>query len=315
MDPARDMGAVADLIEAAFAGDMDQAGCSMLRDMRNMARLGGLLWWFDGPGTGVNQMLSGFVWVEDGQVVGNVTVTPTPHTPDRWIISNVAVAKTYRRRGIARRLTSAAVDMIRKWHGKAVTLQVRDDNPTALHIYQTLGFHVLFGTAHMRLEPVTPVNPLPPRDTRLRRLSDADAEKAYEMACAATPQAAQTEQPVRLAHYQFGWERRLSDWFRTLTGKAPALRLVVERGAQLQATVITQPTGRGSESSIELTVHPNARGQLEKELISYALYHLSHWSQHSVIARHPTYHVEGVEALTDFGFQTERTLLWMKCEL
>ena len=107
-------------------------------------------------------MLTGFVWVEDGQVVGNVTLTQMLYVSDRWIISNVAVARPYRGRGIACSLMSAALDLVREWRGKVVTLQVRDDNVSALHIYQTMGFAALFGTSYLRLDQVTPVSPLPP---------------------------------------------------------------------------------------------------------------------------------------------------------
>ena len=50
---------------------------------------------------GSTRYLTGFVWVEDGQVVGNVTLTQTPYVSNSWIISNVAIAQPYRGRGIA----------------------------------------------------------------------------------------------------------------------------------------------------------------------------------------------------------------------
>jgi len=315
VDPARDMGAVADLIQAAFADDLDQAGYSMLREMRNVGRLGALLWWFDGAGSGLNQMLTGFVWVEDGQVVGNVTLTQTPYVSDRWIISNVAVARPYRGRGIARSLMSAALDLVREWRGKVVTLQVRDDNLSALHIYQTMGFAALFGTTYLRLDQVTPVSPLPPTGVQLRPLPPADGDMAYQVGCAATPRDVQAEQPLRVADYQLGLDKRLSDWLRKLAGRATPLRLVAECGDRLQAIIVAEPTGRGSESQIKLTVHPQERGSIEREMISHALHYLYQWTPHAVVARHPTYHPEGVEGFRSFGFQIERTLLWMKREM
>jgi ribosomal protein S18 acetylase RimI-like enzyme len=323
VDPARDMGAVADLIQAAFADDLDQAGYSMLREMRHMGRLGPLLWWFNDPGAGLNQVLSGFVWLEDGQVIGNVTVTQASHAADRWIISNVAVAKPHRGRGIARRLMNAAIGVIDEWRGKVVTLQVRDDNAAALHLYQTMGFRVIFGSTHMRLDAVTSVPLLPLPGTQLRTLRNTDAEMSYQLARAATPEVVQAEHPIRLAHYQLGLERRFADWFRTWMGGPPAVRLAAvvpclcggaERGDRLEATIVTEPAGR-SESQIALTVHPEQRGRIEKHLISHMLHQLSQKAHHSVVARHPTYHPEGIEAFRSFGFRTERTLLWMRREM
>jgi ribosomal protein S18 acetylase RimI-like enzyme len=315
VDPVRDIVAVADLIQAAFADDLDQTGHAMLREMRAMGRLGPLLWWFDSSSSGLSRLMSGFVWVEEGQIAGNVTVTQSSHWSDRWIISNVAVARAHRGRGIARSLMNAALDLIRQWHGKVVTLQVRDDNAPALHLYETIGFQSVFGTAYLCLDQVAPVQPVPLPNVRPRRLTAADAGMAYRLVCAATPAAVQTEQPIRSAHYQLGLETRLKDWLRPLIGKAPGLRLVVENQGCLEAAIVTEPTDRSSESQIELAVHPDSKGRVEKQLIGYALCHLNRWSQRTAVARHPTYHPEGIEAFKSFGFRADRTLLWMKCEL
>jgi ribosomal protein S18 acetylase RimI-like enzyme len=309
------MAAVADLIQVAFADDLDQAGHTMLREMRAMSRLGPLLWWFDSSISGLSQLMSGFVWVEEGQITGNVTVTQSSHWSDRWIISNVAVAKTHRGRGIARSLMNAALDLIRQWRGKIVTLQVRDDNAPALRLYQTIGFQSVFGTAYLRLDQVAPIQPVPLPNVRPRRLTAADAGMAYRLACAATPEAVQTEQPIRSAHYQLGFETRLKDYLRPLTGKAPGLRLVMENQDCLEAAIVAEPTDRRSEFQLELAVHPDSKGHVEKELIGYALYHLNRWSQRTAVARHPTYHPEGIEAFKSLGFRADRTLLWMKREL
>jgi ribosomal protein S18 acetylase RimI-like enzyme len=309
------MGSVADLIQEAFAEDLDQAGHSMLREMRAMGRLGPLLWWLDGAGAGGYQMLSGFVWLEEGHIVGNVTITRASHIIDRWIISNVAVAAPYRGRGIARSLLRAALDMIREQRGRSVALQVRDDNQVAVYVYQTMGFKLLFGTAHLRMDAVPPVDQLPLPAAHLRPLTGADSHAAYRLACAAMSKAAQDEYPVRLSHFQVGLEQRLTDWFRMMIGKTPTLRLVAENDGHLHAMVTVQPGGRGSESLIALTVHPDARGEIEPALIDHALRHIGRWSRGPVVTRQPTYHAEGVAAFTARGFRTERTLLWMKLTL
>ena len=40
IDPRRDMGQVADLIEIAFRGDLDGTGRRMVREMRTLGRIG-----------------------------------------------------------------------------------------------------------------------------------------------------------------------------------------------------------------------------------------------------------------------------------
>jgi ribosomal protein S18 acetylase RimI-like enzyme len=317
VEPSRDLTKVARLIQTAFADDLDRSGYSMLREMRNVGRLGPLLWWFEQGQTGLSDLLAGFVWVEDDQVVGNVTISQVSPNSHRWIISNVAVAPSYRGRGIARALMQAAMDFIASRHGKIVSLQVRDDNAVALHIYRSIGFHDVFGTSYLRHNSLPAVKPLALNadGMQLRRFEATDSQLAFQLACAATPEAVQSEQPIRSSRYALAFETRLADWFKELVGSGPPLRLVVENHSRLDAMVTAEPSAWHSEGSITLIVHPSARGMVEKELVSHALSHLRRWSQDVAVTRHPTYHPEGMAAFTSFGFREERTLLWMKCEL
>lgn len=319
MEPARDLPGVARLIQSAFADDLDRSGQAALREMRNMGRLGPLLWWLDRASFEFSELLSGFVWVEAGRIVGNVTVSRAAPGSHRWIISNVAVAVPYQGRGIARALMDAAIELVREWHGRVVILQVRDDNAPALHIYRTMGFHEVFGTAYLRSDRVPALEPLPlPSGSirlRLRRFTATDARMNYELVRTATPENVQIEQPVRLARYRLGFEHRLADWTRRLVGGGPILRLVLENDDRFVATISAEPGTWWRENRLFLTVHPSERGRVERALVSHALYHLRHWPRRATLVRHPTYHPEGVEAIKSFGFREERTLVWMKCEL
>jgi ribosomal protein S18 acetylase RimI-like enzyme len=315
VDPGRDLGAVADLIQSAFADDLDQAGYAMLREMRALGRLGPLLGWLDGPGTGAHQMLSGFVWLEEGKIVGNVTVTRAPYPADRWIISNVAVAPPYRERGIGRRLMQAAIEMVCERGGRSIALQVRDDNEPALHVYRTLGFQGLFGTAHLRLDQVLPPLLPPCGGVCIRPFAGSDALAAYRLACVAVDQLAQDEHAIRPAQFEVTVEERLGDWLRRMVGRMPSVRLLAERDSRLEGMVTVLPGARDVGCLITLTVHPDARGLIEETLLRHALYHVSRWSRGPAVARHPTYHPAGVAAFRSLGFRTERTLLWMRRDL
>ncbi len=314
MEPARDLGGVARLIQTAFADELDRAGRAALREMRNMSRLGPLVWWLNRASSGFSELLSGFVWVEEGQIVGNVTVSRAAPGSHRWIISNVAVAGPYRGRGIARALVDAAIELVREWGGKVIALQVRDDNAPALHLYRSMGFQDIFGTAYLRLEQVPAVLPLRVdlASLRPRHYNAADARLDYELSRAATPEKMQIERPLRFARYRLGFEQRLFDWTRSLVGGGPTLRLVLDAGDYFAATISAEPGTWRRESRLRLTVHPSARGQVETELVSHALHHLRHWPRSITRVRHPTYHQEGIEAFKLFGFREERTLVWMR---
>ncbi|MEM7344562.1 MAG: GNAT family N-acetyltransferase, partial [Chloroflexota bacterium] len=129
MDPLKDLGGVADLIEAAFADDLDSAGQNALRELRWLGRIKPVLWWMVYFSIDHTDFLSGFVWEENQTIVGNITVNRASVTSRRWLISNVAVAEPYRGRGIARSLMDAALELVKEYNGRSVSLQVRSDNP------------------------------------------------------------------------------------------------------------------------------------------------------------------------------------------
>lgn len=134
---------VADLIEICFASTLDEEGRDFLRHLRAAARDARYLSWMQ---SAADRMLShaplyGFVWDQDGRIVGNLNLFPIPRggTVLYWI-ANVAVHPDYRRLGIARQLTRRALRFLRERGIHTAWLQVRDDNPVAYHLYQSLGF-------------------------------------------------------------------------------------------------------------------------------------------------------------------------------
>ncbi len=138
-----DLAPLADLIELVFADTMDASGRSALREMRMMSRMGAgmnLLAKLNDMAIGISM---GMVWVEGGQLVGNVSIYPA-HLPrdggEGWVIANVGVHPNFQRRGIAKRLMVAALEAIHARGGKLVLLQVDYDNTAALDLYRGLGF-------------------------------------------------------------------------------------------------------------------------------------------------------------------------------
>ena len=142
VDTYQDLGAVADLIEICFKDTLDPDGQSYLRRLREAARFSYLSNWAASLVEDASILpLSGYVWVEDNQVVGNLSLIPFTSLGQRcYLIANVAVQPAYRGRGIGTRLTERALEHVQEHHGASAWLQVRDDNPPAIHIYETLGF-------------------------------------------------------------------------------------------------------------------------------------------------------------------------------
>jgi GNAT superfamily N-acetyltransferase len=137
-DVQRDLRAVADLVELCFADTLDPDGRDYLARMRLAANGASILnmarGWSAAP-------WAGYVWEEDGKIVGNASLIPYYIKFRRFfLIANVAVHPSYRRRGIARKLTEQAVEYSRLRHVPAAWLHVRQDNQAALDLYASLGF-------------------------------------------------------------------------------------------------------------------------------------------------------------------------------
>src|SRR5215210_3453697 len=137
----RDLSTVADLIELCFAPTMDNEGQRYLSDMRRASRDDSFLNWATHLAETTSLPLTGYVWEQDGHIVGNASLIPFRDKGKRvYLIANVAVHPAYRRRKIAQVLTQYAIEHARAEKTTAIWLHVRDDNPAAIKLYTNLGF-------------------------------------------------------------------------------------------------------------------------------------------------------------------------------
>ncbi len=128
---------VADLLEAAFRGVMDDEGRVFIQRLRREARS-----WFRRPGrAGWLEAFGmwGWVWLEEGRVVGHVAVVPTPREGE-YVIVNVAVHEHWRGRGIGRLLVQAALEHLLRLRARRAWLEMDEGNAPARRLYTGLGF-------------------------------------------------------------------------------------------------------------------------------------------------------------------------------
>ena len=315
VDPARDMRQIAALMEEAFAGSLTRQGREALRELKIMSCFGPFLWLLDRTSPGFHETFSGFVWVEEGRVVGNINVGRIGLYSLRWLISNVAVRSDYQGRGIAQHLVQAAIDQAREHGGKWVILQVHTDNVPAGKLYQHLGFEQIAAMTELRLERVRPVAFTPAKGFVLRRRSYSEWRKEFELASAAASKEAQWLSPVRAHDFMVGLDQRFSKWLSGLFTGRREHRLAVEEGGRFIAALTVQASRRRGEHSLELMVHPDHRGQLEEMLITKALSILWGYPERGVTVSHPIEYQEAIEALKLRGFVEKRTLAQMRLAL
>jgi GNAT superfamily N-acetyltransferase len=315
-----DLVPLADLIEIAFADTMDSSGRAAVREMRTLSRLG--------PGLGVllgmNDLAQGvglgFVWIEDGRLVGNTSVYPTS-LPNgfAWIIANVAVHPDYRGRGIASRLVQASLDMIRQRRrngNSPAILQVEADNATAQHIYTRLGFVAERSWTQWRRSST--VRTPPPYDYAthksiyITRRRPNEWRQEYALAQRLRPSALGGlgwMRPLHPSLFRRPLLKRLGDAisFRSIE------RLVI-RGDQDELRAVMWLESAFAASSVQLTlmVEPEFQGEYNEALINLAARQYSLRSALSL--EHPTDDLTTAAVLQRYNFHAQRTLIHMHTE-
>jgi ribosomal protein S18 acetylase RimI-like enzyme len=136
-----DLRKVADLVEECVSDTLDVDGRRYIQQMRRTAEHSQFLGWASGVASRASFPFSGFVWEQDGEIIGNLSLIPMATSKRKvFLIANVAVHPGHRRRGIARKLTIAALDDCRSRRAEEVWLHVREDNPGARELYTAMGF-------------------------------------------------------------------------------------------------------------------------------------------------------------------------------
>lgn len=142
-DGRTDLGPMAELIEMVFSEHLDPAGAQMIRGMQLLSKVGWLGWvlsrWLLPPAA--NPL--GFIWEENGRLVGNASLMPVSGFNWRWVMANVAVLPDMRRRGIASELVGASIDSARLAGARQLILQVDLENEGAQTLYKRFGFQTL----------------------------------------------------------------------------------------------------------------------------------------------------------------------------
>jgi ribosomal protein S18 acetylase RimI-like enzyme len=313
-DPGRHMRQVAQLVSQVFADELDDRGRSALREMDFAGRLSPFLGGLTSFAL-FSDELYGYVWTEDGRVVGNVSLQQGDEAGLRWRISNVGVLPKYRGRGIARTLMQETLREIARRAGTWALLQVRAGNEAAHRLYLDLGFVDVCRDGVWRLpaplesslaaDPAIPLEPL-------RTLTGSEW---LELARAARPQLAQWVAPLNPADYQIGLGRLASEALGRWTGAFRVERWAFWERGQLMGAVETRSGVFESVDLLRFAVRPDARGRVEKTLLVRGLRSLVARGRRPVLVEHSGDHVEGVQALEAAGFKVERDLVTMRRQM
>ena len=316
LNPVTDLRAVADLIEEAFADELDQDSRQFLRELRQLSGLSPLLWMLKHLSVGFEDIINGFVWEENGEVVGNISVNRMGPVHAKWRISNVAVKPAYRNRGIGRLLVQTALDHVKGKGGTVAHLQVRDDNVPALRLYERFGFRHITAETEMVSASAPSEIPEPAFALRLRPLRPGEQYEVCRLVRAATPPGHRQLNPIHEADFETDWLQNLIDAVTTVTSGRKTYRLVAEgeTGMSAYVQIVTAGWGKGAHR-INLHIHPLQPKEVQQAVVHAALKMLRrHRDADTEVKLHASKHHE-IEALESLGFHKRRTLVTMELHL
>lgn len=306
LDVRRDLGGIAALMELCFGDTLDGAGWGAVREMQRLSRSGPLLWLM---GTVAPAWQLGFVWIENGRVIGNVSTQSSEHDRRTWLIANVAVHPDYRRRRLAHALTEAAMRLALESGATQISLQVNQNNTGGLRLYEAFGFRAL--AAHTGWERMTGFRPqsVPTPGIEIRPARAAEWEDVYGFVARYRPEGFSWLKPLRSSDWRPSLARALNNFF---AGAQEERWLAVDPVSQQIVGVAKIDTGFGPADQIYAVIHPDWASRLERPLLATALRRLGNrpWVIH---IDHPVGEAE--TALQDLGFRRLQTLVWMKKEL
>lgn len=304
----QDLGAIADLIEVCFVSTLDSAGRAAIREMRMLTRSGSVLWTLNRLSTASVNLLQGFVWIDNDRLVGNVSVSPAGYGKG-YVIANVAVHPAFRRRGIARHLMQAALDLIARKEQFAI-LQVDADNAGARALYEELGFIEQRTFIRWRRDIQRPQTAPAPSRLTLQRAGHKHTDALVALAQQVRPESQGGMgwlRPIRRADFRTPWWAGVG---RLATGQMVQHWVVPGPNGRLDAALLTEGRMRSTITVFDALVHPERQGELEDPLIYFAVRRLDGWIR-ALVTQHPADDAPASAALRAQGFRSERMLVHM----
>lgn len=301
-----DLPGIADLVELSFSDHMDADGRDYLRHMRQISR-SVLVTQYSGTSPETSAYpFHGYVWEEDGKIIGNLTLIYMRRKDRRiYFIANVATHPQFRGRGIARQLTERAIVHIREHNGTKAFLQVRDDNPIAYHIYQSLGFEEIARRTTWRVDSPTGHTAVE-KNVQVRHRKKEDWLQQKFWLTEIYPSSIAWNLPFHLKELEPGF----MPWFRRFVNGFQIRHWTATEEDHLIG-VLTWQSGSFYTDPFWLATSPVYEQAAILSLIPKALQ--STLRPGRITLNYPA--GRGVEALHQVGMKEQLTLVWMEKEV
>jgi ribosomal protein S18 acetylase RimI-like enzyme len=308
-NPLLDLRPTTELIELAFGEALDPLSRETLQEMRALAwLLGPLFWLLSAISAPLADTFNGYVWVEEGKIVGNVTVHRRHGEKQGWFISNLAVHPDHRHKGIARHLVTAGLEMARHKGARRISLEVRANNVTARKLYEDVGFREVDSASRMRMYPLASARPVPSEGYAIEMVRPDQWPRLLQLTKDTLSSEAREIMPGEEEIYQRSWPRRLASGLADLLNGRTTYRLAAETHGEIAGVVTLRTGGLLRPHILNLMVHPAHRRRVEEILLTSALSAVKTDRARDLVAKiHPSYD-HAIQVFTKYGFTEEETL-------
>ena len=303
----RDTYYVLRLLELAFGDNLDRENRLTLQRDLTLSRRG----WMRPALHLSGGFTPGFVWEEDGSIVGNVSVMPA-ETAGRFLIANVAVHPAWRRRGIAYRLMEAALDAVIRNRGRHVLLQVKHENHPAQELYYSLGFRNLGAMTQWygepsRLAELPASSPL----NSIRPLPRNRWQEAYDLDVASFPTGLHWPDPLPTDAYR----TTIGRWLQNLIVGRQVEHWMMTDDSGYIAGIATIISEWNRAHALHIRVLPRYQGQIERALLAKTLRRLPYLAYRRSRLDHPANDTIMSVLLRELNFDPKRTLVTMRMDI
>jgi len=301
----KELAAVADLVEMCFADTMDPDGRDYIKHLRWLAR--SYSNWGPNPFERLQLPVQGFLWEEDGSIVGNLTLIPFRNLGRKYfLIANVATHPNYRRRGIARKLTLTALDYARTHGASSAWLHVRDDNSAAQALYVDLGFEERLRRTLWQCDTyIDKMKMIPSNGVSVGKRYARDWPQQSAWLDRVYPAEVSWNLPINKSRFEPGFLKSM----QMLLSGEQVLHLAARSHGELIGLVTWEPSKMYADM-LWLAVSPDAEDVAVQALMKGAQQVMRH--KRPLMVNYPANSAQ--TAFIESGFTPHLTLIWMEAK-
>lgn len=243
----------------------------------------------------------------DGKLVGTTIVDDRGKA---GLISVVMVHPDYRRRGIATKLMTSALDYVRRGKMVRAVLGVMSTNTAAIDLYVRLGFKLFENAVYFVGEADSLRVSKDIDGVEVRPFRKGDLDEVYELVVA-------SEDPVRLRINDFSRKNLRTPFLRRFFGFTTETKLVAVYDGRIVGYVEASYTTPNEVGRIGF-IHVNAEGRLlgvEKMLVNAGRCEIEKAGVNRFRVVVPSTRQELMDAVKDLGFKEALTVDGMVKEL